>query len=41
MLYKLQEDGVFKPDKQVKLTDLLNFIPGVQIREYLPDTKLD
>ena len=40
MLYSRNASGKITTD-QIKLTDILNSIPGVQIREYLPDTRLD
>ena len=40
MLYSRNASGKITKD-QIKLADILNSIPGVQIREYLPDTRLD
>lgn len=41
MLYPPDEDGSVKKPEKIGLPDILNHIPGIQIREFLPDTRLD
>ena len=40
MLYKRDPSGKIDTGS-ITLSDILNSVPGVQIREYLPDTRLD
>lgn len=40
LLYPYGDDGTIKPDK-ISFGDLMNAMPGIQIREFLPDSKLD
>lgn len=42
MLYGRNADGTINPgSKEVTLTDILNAFPSIQIREYMPDSRLD
>lgn len=41
MLYPPKDDGTMDSSKKIGLADILNHIPGIQIREFLPDTRLD
>ena len=36
-----RDNDYFKTQKSITISDILNTIPGVQIREFLPDTRLD
>lgn len=40
MLYNRNASGTITPG-DISLESILNSVPGVQIREYLPDTRLD
>lgn len=40
MLYRRNANGTIAP-ADISLESLLNSVPGIQIREYLPDTRLD
>ena len=39
-LYPLDESG-HKSKKEIKMSHILNFIPAITIREYIPDTRLN
>lgn len=41
MLYPPKDDGTMDSSRKIGLADILNHIPGIQIREFLPDTRLD
>ena len=41
LLYEYAEEPDKQPNGSVKISDIIKHIPGVQIREFLPDTRLD